>query len=194
MFLQPVSYKIHVFPKFRTPNTSWKKIRNGVESSRKDNTGKRRKLCKDGNTILWDHWIAAHRYNASLNIRKHRALTDDHIFLTSDLKMRNHLAEQELDKEMLLLMISYQQSVPEKEKSALNATIFLKQASTLVDIFLDVNRPIKQAKWWKVASSGRAMVWDTTKKSLHVNWAERALPLHKLLNRPRFWAAPSVMT
>ena len=67
-------------------------------------------------------------------------LTKDHIELTSASKMRNRLAEQVLDKDMLFLMKSYQATLNDPER--LSATIqLLEKTSVLVELFGDT-RPI----------------------------------------------------
>ena len=43
-------------------------------------------------------------------MRIHPKITDEHIFLTKPSKMRNHLAEEVLDKDMLNLMTKFQES------------------------------------------------------------------------------------
>ena len=55
--------------------------------------------------IQWQQWIDAYTWditNHSLPI--HRKLTNQHIYPTTKEKMRNHLAEQVLDSDMLHLM------------------------------------------------------------------------------------------
>ena len=136
-----ITHKIYLV---QDPKHCLKKIRNSIESSRLANTGRKRKLCKDGNCIVWDHWIQAHNFNQSLGITKHAKLTSDHIYLTNELKMRNHLAEQVLNRDMLLLMKTYQQSLPLEKRQAIDSSIeLLEMTSELVDIFMDETRQVK---------------------------------------------------
>ena len=128
----------HKVAQVQDPKHCIKKIRNSVQSSKRANSGKKRKLEMAGKYILWDHWESAHQYNQSLGIQKYAALSDDHIYLTNDLKMRNHLAEQVLNRDMLLLMITYQKTLPESKQSDLDGTIlFLKIMSKFVSLFCD---------------------------------------------------------
>lgn len=64
-----------------------------------------RKLEIDARYIVWDHWIQAFNWDRCHNcVRVHPKLTNEHIFLTKIAKMRNHLAEDVLNKDMLSLM------------------------------------------------------------------------------------------
>ena len=70
-----------------------------------------------------------------------RGSTKEDIELTSSSKMRNPLAEQVLDKDMMFLMKSYQATLNDQER--LSATIQpLENTSPLVDLFRDT-RPIR---------------------------------------------------
>ena len=68
---------------------TFKKIRNGIESSRKSNKSadKGRCLLYDGQHIVWDHWMAAGEFNNQGGFRIHKRLTQEHIELTSTSKM-----------------------------------------------------------------------------------------------------------
>ena len=44
-------------------------------------------------------------------VRVHQKLTDDHIFLSTKMKMRNHLAQEALDDNMYNLMVKYRDSL-----------------------------------------------------------------------------------
>lgn len=72
----------------------------------------------------------------------HHKLTHDHFFLTSESKMRNKLAEEAMNGDMLHLMEEYQKSL--LDGSHLQATVdLLKQTSILVSTYRD-NRPITE--------------------------------------------------
>lgn len=71
----------------------------------------------------------------------HRKLTDEHITFTPASKMRNHLAVQVLNKDMLFLMKSYQKTLNDPE--GLSSTVaLLEQTAELISIFCDHNRPV----------------------------------------------------
>ena len=95
-----------------------KKIRNGLHSSRKENiSDKGRYLTKNGKHILWDQWIAAYHFNNRDGFRIHHKLTPEHILeLTPANKMRNHLATEVLDMNMLRLMRHYSKNTEHPEE------------------------------------------------------------------------------
>lgn len=76
-------------------------MRNSVYGS-----GKAKRLVTyEGNAILWSHWQDAYNWDKYINVIKwHHKLTDDHIYLDQAGKMRNKLAEECLDHNMLDLM------------------------------------------------------------------------------------------
>ena len=121
----------------------FKKIRNGIESSKLENQSskKGRFLKLDGQPIVWEHFEGAFDFNTQSGLRIHRHLTKEHVTLTPSNKMRNNLATQVLDKDMLYLMKAYQASLPQPEK--LGSTVnLLESTSTLVEFFMDQNRPV----------------------------------------------------
>ena len=70
--------------------------------------------------------------------RIHRRLTKEHIYLTSESKMRNHLANEVLNTDMLYLMKEYQKTVPNPD-SLLSTITLLKETSDLVTIVTDTH-------------------------------------------------------
>ncbi|MES9881350.1 MAG: hypothetical protein ABW185_10765 [Sedimenticola sp.] len=123
-----------------------KKIRNGIESSRISNVNASgRHLVNAGQSIVWDHFEEVANFNWQFGFRIHRKLTREHIELTPVSKMRNELATSVLNRDMLFLTRSYQQSSTCRNPARLNSTVeLLKHTSVLVDVFDDVNRPIKR--------------------------------------------------
>ena len=89
---------------------------------------------------MWDHVEAAYQFNTQSGFRIHRYLTKEHVELTSSTKMRNRLAEQVLDKDMLFLMKSYQATL-DKPELVSSTVCFLENSSVLVDVFTD-RRPV----------------------------------------------------
>ncbi|ELU13368.1 hypothetical protein CAPTEDRAFT_194398 [Capitella teleta] len=86
------------------PKHTYNKIRNGLFSS-----GSIRQLTlphlAENSTVLWKHWRAAYQWDTEKNpLPIHWKLTPAHMQPDSSEKMRNHLAEEVLDKNMLLLM------------------------------------------------------------------------------------------
>ncbi|XP_046357922.2 uncharacterized protein LOC124136148 [Haliotis rufescens] len=121
----------------------FKKLRNGLESSKLNfKSSKGRYLLLNTEHIIWEHWEGAFRFNVQNGLRVHYKLTTEHIELTAANKMRNKLATDVLDKNMLYLMQLYQRSLPDGD--SLNSTIeLLKITSPLVDLFHDTTRHVK---------------------------------------------------
>jgi len=88
--------------------------------------------------ITWDYWIKAFNWDRSTNalMRVHQKLTNEHIFLSKTSKMRNHLAEEALNTDMLNLMTQYKNSLP--DGTHLNKTIeLLEHTSAVIELFRD---------------------------------------------------------
>ena len=110
-----------------------KKIRNSVLSSRHDGKEPMQVLLK-GKHIFWEHFQAAYEFNNGSDFRLYRKLNKEHVNVNSAGKMRNHLAINVLDKDMLNLMHIYQGSLLHPEE--LNSTIkLLEQTTIFVEIF-----------------------------------------------------------
>ncbi|CAG2224496.1 unnamed protein product [Mytilus edulis] len=99
-------------------------------------------LGSTGNFIEWNHFKRAYSWDISTHpFPVHHKLSQDHFYLTSEAKMRNHLAEDVLNADMYHLMKLYQQTLGESG-SMLNATVkLLSNTSVLIANFRD-NRAI----------------------------------------------------
>ena len=157
-----------------------KKIRNNFEASKLNNrSAAGRFLVLDGKAIVWDHIESAYQFNNQSGLRIHRHLTKEHIELTSSSKMRNRLAEQVLDKDMLFLVKSYQATLDQPEVLA-STVQFLENTSVLVDIFTD-RRPICETTDRRLQQLGNVLnffnTWesDVTKSVLYTP-AKHLLP------------------
>lgn len=119
-----------------------KKIRNNLEASKIQNkTSTGRYLVQHGKCITWDHWEACYRFNFQSGFSIHRKLTKEHINLTPATKIRNKLAIEVLNKDMLYLMKSYQSTLKNPDNLASSIKL-LEMTSQIVDIFCSRNRPI----------------------------------------------------
>ena len=79
-----------------------KKLRNNVYKSTPKGT---RNLTFAHQPIVWKQWIDAFNWDQKTNsLPIHHRLTINHMELGYATKMRNHLAEQVLDRDMLNLM------------------------------------------------------------------------------------------
>ena len=87
-----------------------KKIRNAVLSSRSTGTSKRQ-LLLNGKYIFWEHFERAYEFNSKTHLRLYRKLSRDHVFIDAPGKMRNHLAINVLNWDMLNLMKTFQSSL-----------------------------------------------------------------------------------
>ena len=79
-----------------------KKIRNGILKS----NGMDKKLMLRDKPILWEHFEEARDFNKTKLWKIHQKLKDEHFELNGSNKMRNKLAEDVLDGEMLYLVES----------------------------------------------------------------------------------------
>ena len=117
-----------------------KKLRNNIHYSG-DHESCTRKLQYDNLYIVWDHWINAFNWDRCHNcVRIHRKLTNEHIFLTKTSKMRNHLAEDVLNRDMLHLMKIYKESLADGAYLVKSIEL-LEHTSAIIDLFRD-RRPI----------------------------------------------------
>ena len=83
---------------------NFKKIRNNILKSSTDESGTRC-LTSRGKSITWDQfWKAFNFDQGEFSMSLHHKLTVDHFQLDPASKMRNHLAEDVLDRNMLALM------------------------------------------------------------------------------------------
>lgn len=51
--------------------------------------------------MVWEYWLSLYHFSNTQAVSIAHKFTDEHVYLTSRLKMRNHLAEQVLDKDAL---------------------------------------------------------------------------------------------
>ncbi|CAC5382466.1 unnamed protein product [Mytilus coruscus] len=117
-----------------------KKLRNAVLSSG-INKFHTRTLTRNGLTIVWEQCINAAKWDEEKNSRRvHYKLTSSHLHPDSAEKIRNHLAEEVLNEDMLHLMKEYRNSL--LNGVVLDSAIeFLEHTSILVSVFRD-KRPI----------------------------------------------------
>lgn len=135
-----------------------KKIRNNISKSGLLNTHK--KVLKfESNHIFWEHWYKAYQWDIAVNPFKiYQQLTMEHFFLTSQSKMRNKLAEDVLNENMLHLMQCYQISLKEKGDELNSSIEFLKKTSVLAKNFRD-QRPICQYSDKRLDENREVLNW-----------------------------------
>ncbi|KAK3747781.1 hypothetical protein QZH41_010671, partial [Actinostola sp. cb2023] len=123
------------------PKHNFKKLRNNILKSVIDGSSTRC-LTIGTNHILWEHFRNAFNYDqGSFSMSFNEKLTAEHFDLTPASKMRNHLAEDVLDKKMLSLMKAYKDHLrnkPGQNENSLDATIaLLNHSSKMVQLFND---------------------------------------------------------
>jgi len=134
-----------------------KKIRNNIIKSG-DGQQFKRTITLNDKHIIWEHFKRAYLWDMSNPFPIHHKLSQDHIFLTNESKMRNHLAEDVLDKEMLHLMQVYKSNLGESG-SSLDGTIeLLRNTSIVIRNFRDP-RPITDAGDERLSELHDVMEW-----------------------------------
>ena len=120
-----------------------KKIRNNIlKSGITQNSTRLLSLPGSDETIQWQMFVDCYKWDKTNALQIHRKLTNEHMYPSNQLKMRNHLAEDVLDSEMLNLMIEYQKHLGDKA-SILNGVVeLLKRTSSFIQFFND-KRPVK---------------------------------------------------
>lgn len=123
------------------PSHCFKKIRNNILKSGIKKGCTRILTLSSGEEIHWDMWMNAFRWDQTNPIQIHKRLTNEHMFPSQSSKMRNKLAEDALDDEMLNLMTAYRANLGLKGKELDGAVDLLRNTSKMISIFRD-RRPI----------------------------------------------------
>lgn len=145
----------------------FKKIRNSLFSSSNKPESKRT-LILNNHEILWEHFERAANFNNQHSFRIYRRLTKEHVCLNAQLKMRNHLAMEVLNGDMLNLMKTYQNSL--EAPSDLQSTIsLLEHTAIMVDIFSDIHCKIENLYDSKIGKLQKVLeffhAWEEQHKS-----------------------------
>ena len=119
------------------PSHTFKKIRNNILKSGNKESSTRMLKLPSGDEVHWAMWIDAYHWDNKNPVQIHKALTNEHLFPTQSQKMRNKLAEDALNSEMLNLMLAYKQSLGKKGDVLNGAIELLQHSSTMIDIFRD---------------------------------------------------------
>lgn len=129
---------VHFLP---DPSHLFKKLRNNLLKSGKKKWHTRL-LVQSNNIITWEPWVKAYEWDKQHGLAIHRKLTHEHLHPNQADKMRNHLAEEVLDGEMLHLMEMFAESGSVAKDMVAGPVCLLKRTSKLLNIFKD-RRPIK---------------------------------------------------
>lgn len=159
-----------------------KKIRNNLSKSIYKPQSKRC-LNHKGHFILWEHLYNAYIWDISNNpFPVHRKLNHEHFNLNGESKMRNHLAEEVLNKDMLHLVQCYANSLNNDDH--LSSTIeLLTHTSVLVENFRD-RRPITDISDVRLVQNKSALEWfleweESIKSDPEIKQKEKALISHQ---------------
>jgi len=113
-----------------------KKIRNNVLKSGINDSSTRLLTFPDGSTVQWQMWVNAFQWDRANALQLHSKLTNEHLFPSSQSKMRNKLAEDVLNNEMLNLMLTYKSTLA--NPCVLNGAVeLLQKTSRMIEIFND---------------------------------------------------------
>lgn len=134
-----------------------KRVRNNILKSGDSSTSVRH-LCFE-HPIFWEHWINAFKWDRDTNAFPiHHKLTNEHIYLNQQSKMRNKLAEDVLDKEMLYLMQCFQKFLGETGDVLEDSINLLKATSEIVAVFRD-KRPITDVEDVRLDKLEESLSW-----------------------------------
>ncbi|XP_077985881.1 uncharacterized protein LOC144440385 [Glandiceps talaboti] len=141
-----------------------KQIRNNLQKS--NNKGKT-ELKHNGNEILWKYWFNAYNADQTENTMVvHERLTEEHFKMTAKLKMRNHLAEDVLDRKMLLVMQAYKRNLSERTRQSVtyldSAIELLSHTSNLVSFVNDVENPVRDIADTRLQDSKKFLTYLDT--------------------------------
>ena len=168
-------YKEMVF--LMDPSHSFKKIRNKIMKSgiRKEST----RLLKvpSGREVQWKMWIDAYLWDKQNPIQIHRKLSNDHIFPNNSNKMRNKLAEEVLDGDMLNLFCAFKEGLGQKGEELDCVIEMLQNTSKMISNFRD-RRPIHMTDDERLLTNHQIHCWFK-------NWEEHVKAKDNLSNQDK---------
>lgn len=112
-----------------------KKIRNNTLKSGIQKGSTRLLTLPSSCTVQWQMFIDCFLWDRTNAVQLHKKLTNEHLFPSTQSKMRNYLAEDILNNEMLHLMQQYQMYLGPKGCVLDGAIEFLGHTSKLIEIF-----------------------------------------------------------
>lgn len=135
-----------------------KKIRNNVIKSGILKTSTRLLTLPNKETIQWQMFIDCFLWDKQNAFQLHKKLTNEHLFPSTQSKMRNYLAMNVLDSEMLHLMQMYQLHLGEKGQVLNGVITFLRKTSRLIDI-LHSKKPVQSVNDERLAELNEMHMW-----------------------------------
>lgn len=115
-----------------------KKIRNNIlKSGINDGNNRftRNLTLPNGFPVQWQMFIDAYKWDTQNGLQLNRKLSNEHIFPDSQQKMRNHLAEEVLNCEMLNLFIQYKGTLGDNGHMLNGVIQLLEKTSEMIAIF-----------------------------------------------------------
>jgi hypothetical protein len=139
-----------------------KKLRNNIYSS--GHKGTRLLLLPSVKDIRWQYWIKAFEWDQTNPIQIHKKLKRDHVYLNSESKMKNHLAEEVLDTDMLQLIMEYKISEGVNGCHLDGVIQLLESTSAIIKVFRD-RRPLNSMSDHRLKELKQAHLWFLTWES-----------------------------
>ncbi len=137
-----------------------KKIRNNLLKSGNEKEHSKLITLNNDSKIEWQDWEDAFNWDRGNLVRIHRKLTRKHIKLDNSSKMRNFLAEQVLDVDMLNLFRHYKVALGPYGSRLDGAIELLQYTSIMVEIFRDT-RPVLDSLDDRLNHLSSAQKWFT---------------------------------
>ncbi|XP_052258149.1 uncharacterized protein LOC127862916 [Dreissena polymorpha] len=148
-----------------------KKIRNNILKSGIHPKSTRILTLTSFFTIQWQMFTDFFNWDQQNALQTHKKLSREHFHLDSQLKMRNHLAEDVLNSEMLHSMKLYKNNLGEKGE-VLNGVIeLLENTSKLIEIFRDM-RPVKSLDDNRISTLHDVATWFSAWDNFILNCPE----------------------
>lgn len=158
-----------------------KKMRNNIIKSGVQEGCTRNLTLANGDTIQWQMFKDAYNWDLENALAIHRKLTHEHLYPNTQEKMRNHLAEEVLNLDMLNLLKQYQSYLGQKGAVLNGAVELVSQTATFIQIFRDV-RPVKNTNDDRLNSLSQICKWfsdwkTSVEQSNHKNKYARIMSL-----------------
>ena len=119
-----------------------KKIRNNLLKSGVNKSCTRLITLPSKKTVQWQMFVDCFQWDRSNALQLHRKLTNEHLFPSTQSKMRNHLAEEVLNSDMLHVMQQYKLYLGQRGDELDGAIELIQKTSHLIEVFKGF-KPVK---------------------------------------------------
>ncbi|MES9902010.1 MAG: hypothetical protein ABW168_04915 [Sedimenticola sp.] len=161
-----------------------KKIRNNIlKSGIHANCTRLLTILPSMKTIQWQMFVDCFKWDKSNSFQIHKKLTNEHMYVSTQGKMRNHLAEDVLDTDMLHTMIQYQGTLGQNGHILNGVIEILRRTSKMIEIFHDM-RPIRHMADHRIKELQEVSDWflDWTKSVENSNDIHKKHRANKLMS------------